>query len=405
MRLALNDSCLTIPPQSYRLSLVAALQPPHRAPERGKQMTHRDAHAVHHSQDRYGSLETIQSASSEGGPVAPLALGRTDSPVRQTRIGLMASRGLRKIIIGTAWMCPSQGMGVRRISKIAHLAWALHPGIPLGRIDMAFVTSYFDASGHHGGPHSVTVGGFLGDVGAWNRFDPIWTKTLRGHGITVPFRMTSFISGKEGFERFKDKPDLQAKVLRDLIKIVSRHSRVSFATTVLAEDWNVVNQQYRLKECHCTPYAIAAFAVIAKCDWWAYKKKLNRTEYVFEEGDAGREDLEWLVRNVPDGLKAVRPRFDSKALTPLQPADLAVWEHRCAIRDRLDDDEAPFVYRNLRPSLRQRPHMWGVMDREKIRQWVIHLVGVPKRSDASWNRRTWKPFLPWLQRERVGDLP
>jgi hypothetical protein len=184
---------------------------------------------------------------------------------------------------------------------------------------MAVVTSYCDASGHEADLQAITVGGFIGDVGAWNRFSGRWAEALKAHGIAVPFRMTSFINGTLGFERFKDRPDLQTSVLRDLVKVINKHTRISFATTVLTADWNAVNEEYRLKECHCTPYSVAAFAVINKSIRWIGRKRLKFTEFVFEEGDAGRIDFEWLINDVikhrPTSLeRSLTLRFES-ALT------------------------------------------------------------------------------------------
>jgi hypothetical protein len=287
------------------------------------------------------------------------------------------------------------------ISRIAHLAWAVHPGIRLSCIEMAVVTSYYDASGDESDLQAITVGGFIGDVGAWNRFSGRWPEALKVHGITVPFRMTSFINGTPGFERFKDRPDLQTTVLRDLVKVINRHTRISVSSTVLTEDWKAINREYRLKECHCTPYAVAAFAVINKSIRWIGKKKLKFIEFVFEEGDAGRDDFEWLsndiIRRRPDALEAMRPRFDSKALPPLQCADLAVWEQRNVVRERLKGVlSAKPVHRDQRPVIRRllaRPNDWGIMTRLRIADWASRSVGVPKRSEA-WDRKTWRPFPP-----------
>jgi hypothetical protein len=291
------------------------------------------------------------------------------------------------------------------ISRIAHLAWPLHPSIRPSCIEMAVVTSYCDASGHEADLQAITVGGFIGDVGAWNRFSGRWAEALKAHGIAVPFRMTSFINGTLGFERFKDRPDLQTSALRDLVKVINKHTRISFATTVLTADWNAVNEEYRLKECHCTPYSVAVFAVINKSIRWIGRKRLKFTEFVFEEGDAGRVDFEWLINDVikhrPTSLEAVRPRFDSKALLPLQCADLAVWEHRNFVRDGLKGILVQKTYRDLRPSVRKlfkRPDDWGVMNRRRIAEWA-EVVGVPKRSEP-WDRKTWR-FRVLPQKGRV----
>jgi hypothetical protein len=119
---------------------------------------------------------------------------------------------------------------------------------------LAILASYFDAAGYEGGPHAVTVGGFVGDLRAWSRLSLQWPATLKAHGISTNFRMTAFVNGSKGFERFRGQPDLQATVLRELVELICRNTRHSFGTTVLSKDWEEVNREYRLKECHCTPY-------------------------------------------------------------------------------------------------------------------------------------------------------
>jgi hypothetical protein len=214
---------------------------------------------------------------------------------------------------------------------------------------LAVLTSYFDAAGHDGGPHALTVGGFIGDVRAWNRFTLRWRATLDKHGIK-DFRMSSFMAGSKGFERFKDQPELQRAVLEELVELICKNTRFSCGTTVLANDWEQVNEEYRLTECRATPYAVAAFSVINKAIRWIGKPNRNRsfTDFVFEEGDAGRADFEWLVSS---------------------------------------------RYSELRPSFRrlvERPNDWGLMERSRIAEWAIR-IGVPKRT-AQWNRKAWRPF-------------
>jgi hypothetical protein len=160
------------------------------------------------------------------------------------------------------------------------------------------------------------------------------------------------------------------------------------------KDWKDVDGEYRLKECHCTPYAIASFAVINKAIRWIGKNKERFTEFVFEEGDAGRKDFEWLVNNIvdrdPERMNSLRPRFDLKALPPLQSADLAVWEQRNFVREKLEGALAAKTYDDLRPSLRrlvERPNDWAVMPRDRIAQWAERHAGVPSVPSLGIGRR------------------
>ena len=205
---------------------------------------------------------------------------------------------------------------------------AVCPGIALESISMALLTSYFDASGDNAATHGVTVGGYVSDVRAWSRFSIRWREVLDEYGIEH-FHMTDFVAGGKGFERFRKKPDLQAEVLSKLVRVIRKNVRKSFATSVLLEDWRSVNQVYRLKECHATPYAICALSVIIRSMLWIGgvvrpdKKKHGHdfTEFVFEEGDNGQGDFKWLMevtKKLGKGkLDSVYPIFRPKTLLPL----------------------------------------------------------------------------------------
>jgi hypothetical protein len=263
-------------------------------------------------------------------------------------------------------------------------------------LTMPALAPYFDASGHNGGPHAVTVGGFISDLRAWGRYNLRWREALDRHGIT-DFRMSSFVAGAEGFEKFKYRRELQAAVLSELAHIIRKNTRFSVATSVITADWRAVDLEYRMTECRLTEYAVAAFSVTNKTIQFLANPKKDRkfTEFVFEEGDAGQKDFEWLVDEVvklqPDPLSTVRPKFQPKTVLPLQSADFAVWEQRSAIKDFLEGSSEN-TYEELRPSLRmllEKPNNWGVMARAEIVDWAIRL-SVPKRSEA-WDRKTWRP--------------
>lgn len=268
--------------------------------------------------------------------------------------------------------------------------------VRMERIGLAVLTSYFDAAGHNADTHAVTVGGFTSDVRAWSRFARRWREALDRHKIK-DFRMSAFVAGSIGFERFKSRPDLQTPVLEELVGIIRKNVRFSFATTVLSDDWRAVNVDYRLRECRLTPYAVAGFSVMNKTIRWLGKPGKDRkfTEFVFEEGDAGQADFKWLIDEVvklrPDPLTAIRPQFRPKSLLPLQSADFAVWEQRSFVRKRLEGK----TYEELRQSLQTLlmiPNDWGVMNRPQIAEWAVR-IGAPKRSE-SWNRKTWRPRFP-----------
>lgn len=284
-------------------------------------------------------------------------------------------------------------------TPIAHIAMAVCPGVPLEQIHMALLTSYFDASGDNAGTHGVTVGGYVSDVRAWGRYTKRWREVLDEYGIE-DFHMTDFVAGGPGFERFRKQPDLQAEVLAKLVSVVRKNVRMSFASSVLLDDWRSANQELRLKECHVTPYAICALSVTARSLLWIGgvvrpdKKRAGHsfTEFIFEDGDNGQGDFKWLMeitKKLGKGkLDSVYPIFRPKTLLPLQCCDFAAWEKRRVIKERLDHIDNPL--RDSLAELLKIPHQWGVIDKQVLIKWADWL-GVPKRDEAPFDAKAWRP--------------
>ena len=101
------------------------------------------------------------------------------------------------------------------------------------------------------------------------------------------------------------------------MKVINKHTRISFATTVLTADWNAVNEEYRLKECHCAVFGCGIRSDQSSRFAGSEAKRLKFTEFVFEEGDAGRVGAEWLINDAikrrPTSLESGSPtlRFES----------------------------------------------------------------------------------------------
>jgi hypothetical protein len=157
---------------------------------------------------------------------------------------------------------------------------------------MALLIGYFDAAGYNRGARAVTVGDYVAPARSWSRFRRDWRNVLNPLGIEI-FHMTDFMAGQGDFVGWKQKPIAQDALLNKLARVTVRHAHFCPSTTVLLDDWRAVNQEYALKECHATPYALAAFKVISKSIDWIGKEHAHDTlhEFVFEDGDAGRGDL------------------------------------------------------------------------------------------------------------------
>lgn len=261
---------------------------------------------------------------------------------------------------------------------------------------MAMLTGYFDAAGDNRGTHAVTVGGYLSSARAWARFEKRWRAALTEANIQE-FHMTDFMAGAPPFEDWRGQPERQLALLRVLADVTRRNVHFSFASSVLLEDWRSANEGFYLKECRCTPYAIGAFTVMAKCIGWIGRKhRDDRFEFIFEEGDQGKGDflffVDHVIRKSHHQLARIRPVFKPKSCSPLQTADFVVWEQRRALRAKLEG-----MYEEMRPSfalLTKIPNDWGVVNRQQIAEWCAWL-GVPSRAEQAPDVPSWRPaFRP-----------
>jgi hypothetical protein len=185
------------------------------------------------------------------------------------------------------------------------------------------------------------------------------------------------------------------KYLQKLVKVVRRNAHFSPATTIILKDWHALNEKYRLKECHATPYAIASVGVINKSIQWLKRDHPHDslTEFVFEEGDNLQGDLMFFMdhvrKRIPD-LSGIYPQFKSKSLEPLQACDFVAWEQRAVVKKRLANR-----YDQVRDSLRALIGLrkdWGVSDQRTLEDWIKDM-DVPLRSAPMTRREIgkWRP--------------
>jgi hypothetical protein len=140
------------------------------------------------------------------------------------------------------------------------------------------LVGYFDASGHPDQGKVLTVGGYIGDVRAWSRFDRVWSETLADVGLEQ-FHMADFMSDRQWDSR-------RDEVLSRLVLPIRRNTRRGLATMIYLEDWREVSEIYDLRRCKCTPYALAGLQTMVKAMTFIRRKNQNaKVAFVFEDGD------------------------------------------------------------------------------------------------------------------------
>src|SRR5262245_57682962 len=153
------------------------------------------------------------------------------------------------------------------------------------------------------------------------------------------------------------------KLLTTLISIIKRNVYKAFLEVVLLDDWRAVNENYRLQESRCTPYALGGFFIMDRTiRWWGEKHPHDSmTNFVFEEGDKNKGDFMWMMESVIRQDRSVlgiaKPRFEPKGLAPLQAADLAGWTMRRATRVWLTGEEERSIPRPVVEALIALQHV------------------------------------------------
>ena len=259
---------------------------------------------------------------------------------------------------------------------------------------MLSLVGYFDAGGHQDGKDVISVGGYLSSIPAWLRFEKEWHRTLKPLGIEE-FHMTDFVACQDAFKDWKGREDEQARLLLKLAKITKKHVRRSFSGTLFLADWRRANEQYSLKESHCTPYALCAFFVMdAAIRYLAHRTRNKlRARFVFEDGDKGKGDFIWMIDQVVSRnkrmFKGIKPDFQGKELAPLQAADFVLWEQLYVEKKRLRNPSlGRHVSRDSFKELLGIKRTWGLMDYASLVRFCVEFE-IPKRGEPM---KTWSPY-------------
>jgi len=210
-------------------------------------------------------------------------------------------------------------------------------------------TAYFDASGTKG-TRVMTVAGFVSRVQKWGRFESAWTSLLPS--TVTRFRMTDFVSSKNGWEDWKGDSERRVRFFRSLISCIKSHTNKGFAASVQMKDYNDFDRLYMFREQVGPPYAFLGIACLGRLRVWAENKRIDWRKIIcaFEDGDEGQADLMTRARKaeynaIPQSKAAIRA-FDS--------CDLAAWKARAVIDDSwgrnlhlADPDAADRIMRSL----------------------------------------------------------
>jgi hypothetical protein len=127
------------------------------------------------------------------------------------------------------------------VSKIAHLARAIHPARSKLKF-MLGLAAYFDESGHSEDPacRFVGIGGMCAPAAAWDEFEGKWQAVLDDQCGSVPFHMNKFAAQEEPFNGWDETR--RKKLLGSLVKVIKETGAQVFGSVVSLDAYDVLRQ-------------------------------------------------------------------------------------------------------------------------------------------------------------------
>lgn len=194
---------------------------------------------------------------------------------------------------------------------------------------MSVLTGYFDASGAPDQGTILVVAGFISFESRWLEFERRWNAALRDAGIGC-FHMSELINRKGEFARWQQRA--RERLLNRLGQIVVDTVVRNFGCIIVLDDWNKVNQEYKLAENDFQPYALAGWSCADRVIDWCKDHLYPTPLLIFEQGDKHQSNVRRKVENecgliIQTGLKKPdKKKPNERPIIQLQSADFAAWQ-------------------------------------------------------------------------------
>jgi hypothetical protein len=157
---------------------------------------------------------------------------------------------------------------------------------------MAICVGYFGDDQSGGDPRTVTVAGYVASKARWRIFDERWSRALRAERLSA-FSGPDFRRGTGEFASgWIGDPQRQIRLIRTLTRLTDQHVLAAFSCSLSLEDFDAVNNAYRLAETAGGPYGICAACLIARIQrWMAERCPDDLTLFVLEDGDVDHREI------------------------------------------------------------------------------------------------------------------
>lgn len=209
-----------------------------------------------------------------------------------------------------------------------HVAKGLRFGNFHGRMPMALVKVYLDASGDNR-QTVLTAAGFLSSSQKWDRFEREWSEILRGEHVSA-MHMTDFVSSGGDFKEWRGQVERRKNFVDKLSDCIRRHTKKGFATTVLISHYNEVDSRMCVRERFGEPYSFCMGACMNAIANWTKSQKKQAEDVLFfvERGD---EHQGQMIAAVERNLGAKVVDLPKGEAVPFQAADMVAWKFRNAV--------------------------------------------------------------------------
>jgi hypothetical protein len=164
------------------------------------------------------------------------------------------------------------------------------------------------------------VAGFVSRVSKWDRFNAEWPVILSAEHVSF-MHMTDFVSSKGEFASWRGQSDRRRKFIADLSDCIKRNTNKAFSSSVLLDDYRVVNAEFMLAERVGQPFTLCMRACLGGLKLWAGKKGVE-TKKMLVAIERGDDDQGELIRQAErDGF--IIASIAKASATAFQAGDVA----------------------------------------------------------------------------------
>ena len=231
-------------------------------------------------------------------------------------------------------------------SPIQHIASAVWLNHEPETCWMTMWTAYYDASGDDSDVEQPLVAvGVVSSVADWLEFEREWDTVLRRHGAPY-LHMSDLAHWKKPYATWKEYGEAKRRpFLEDLIGVIERRVAKIFVDRIIPRHFKTVNDRFVFDaEYWQSPYGLIMLQCTSAIEVWVAREHPGSPlHHVVEKGDGGQNVINDIASDAGTPLTVI-PKKDPSGnwFMPFQASDLVAYEHRKAIRERLEPTERGF---------------------------------------------------------------